>query len=276
MSLLFRYRAGKKYDIDNLKTHKLWMGNPLNFNDPYDCAAQLSLTGRTQFLINTFLSQLLKKNMNLDTDANHINPEVTNLLINELKNKMGKQKWENQEAANFFLNLTFKQLIRYKSVACFNPSNQSVTMWSYYSDYHKGFCIAYDSDDLKKIGTLNPVSYSDDFNIFYVTMNTNLNDKDSYFKKVIDKLILTKASGWSQEHEWRLIVNSDHPMSDDEEGFSIDSPKPIAIYVGCNADKNKNDIKEEIANIAVADKIPVYQMKTIEGSFKLDSSERIC
>jgi hypothetical protein len=58
---------------------------------------------------------------------------------------------------------------------------------------------------------------------------------------------------WSYEREWRIVISES-----EYDKFNFDTPKPKAIYLGCNIIKSN---KDEIISIANNMDIPVFQMQ---------------
>lgn len=112
-----------------------------------------------------------------------------------------------------------EQVISSFYIACFCESVLKDTMWSYYANNHKGFCIEYYFNSFESPQFIFPVVYKDSKKIDI----NNLDESEMY------KSILTKYSDWSKEDEWRIAL----PYYDEKtDGKVIKQPLPKAIYMG--------------------------------------------
>ena len=48
-------------------------------------------------------------------------------------------------------------------IACFSETYDSLLMWSHYADYHRGICLEYSYEEIKKLVPFCPVVYTDNF-----------------------------------------------------------------------------------------------------------------
>ena len=107
------------------------------------------------------------------------------------------------------------------------PDN--VLMWAYYGDSHKGFCIAYDLEQLEKSEeyafdvNLAKVEYTESYPILSLD---KLGNKDEMIKTIIS----SKSIDWKHENEIRLIYEHSG-----EHRFNKHAIK--AIYFGLQMDK---------------------------------------
>ncbi|AVQ40483.1 hypothetical protein C7M56_18075 [Clostridium botulinum] len=127
----------------------------------------------------------------------------------------------------------------------------SLLMWSHYTNSHSGFCIEYDFTQINNVcSELHPVFY--DNKIIDITQYYKYKNQDLF--KVA---ILNKSTEWSYENEWRIVE-----YNSISEGVSINVPKPIALYFGCNM------LPEHICMLSkIADKLNIdkYVMVDIRG-----------
>jgi hypothetical protein len=83
-------------------------------------------------------------------------------------------------------------------VTCFSETVDDLLMWGHYADGHRGFCLEFDTAD-PLLGSVKQVRYSDQFPKLDVTAITS-----KKFDQIMH-LLLTKASHWSYEREWRAF-----------------------------------------------------------------------
>lgn len=135
----------------------------------------------------------------------------------------------------------------------------SETMWSYYGNSHKGFCIAYDLDAFSKaedfdiIETLE-IKYQDNSPIIYS------NDSIEIIRQ---KLFGRKSTAWNKENEVRLLFNSSGLKN-------IPSNAIIAIFFGLNMPlKYRQEIIHGLENT----NIEFFQIETIPNCYKLKATK---
>lgn len=136
------------------------------------------------------------------------------------------------------------------------PDN--VLMWAYYGDSHKGFCIAYDLEQLEKSEeyafdvNLAKVEYTESYPILSLD---KLGNKDEMIKTIIS----SKSIDWKHENEIRLIYEHSG-----EHRFNKHAIK--AIYFGLQMDKKNIDT---IINGLDGIDVKFYQMERVPYSYKL-------
>lgn len=146
-----------------------------------------------------------------------------------------------------------EQIISSFYIACFCESVQKDTMWSYYANNHKGFCIKYYFHSFESPQFVFPVIYKDSKRI----------DIDNLDESIMYKSILTKYSEWSKEDEWRIIL----PYYDKKDrGKVIRQPLPKAIYMGVDIEKPLRDF---LRQYCIDKDIELYQMEVDRDKRKL-------
>lgn len=131
---------------------------------------------------------------------------------------------------------------KYK-MSCFCEEWDSILMWSYYANKHKGVCLEFDVSKLDKsynlFEKLRPVHYS--------LTRPPISDSVPEDRA---RCLLTKAAVWGHEHEWRLI------LSTTQEWLSFDCIS--AVYFGLRTDFSQKNISELI-NLADKKGISKYK-----------------
>ena len=170
---------------------------------------------------------------------------------------------------------------RTATIACFSETIKSVTMWSHYADYHKGFVLEYDlrptlSNGIPNVG-IYPVIYDDKrydgtqyiLWEFLRMLGVKLPNPDtlSYIK-----CALHKSSQWEYEKEWRLIDSNlrDNIISENKTWVSL---KPTAIYYGTNI---SSDNKNRLHSIAQGKNLKEYNMYIDYAFDKYEMQYREC
>lgn len=152
-----------------------------------------------------------------------------------------------EEIAEKFVNMNTEMRNRQR-IFCMSESPYIDSMWAYYGNDNKGFCIEYDFnkgkslDSNKKRVLLNlfRVKYTSKKSSFsFVDMLEELiiNGKQDYNnivqinQRIFDQ-VLTKNKVWSNEKEWRIVVSTDVNR------FDVDLVS--AIYIDIDMIKEEN------------------------------------
>jgi hypothetical protein len=285
-SKLFKYFSFSKWSeeiLGSLQTDRIWISNPDTMNDPYDSALY--------FVKNDIANKLLKEDfdgfkLQIKMDKWFSEDEIKEVrksndmqkkIVEMLQINHPEQSEKIQKVASLMENFQDKiheetlsqfnkKLKSSLKLTCFSEKNDSLLMWSHYTDSHKGFCVEYNFNSLGYYEFPNrflfPVYYTD--KLFDVTA--------ILLQKTISASLLPllaalyKSSEWSYEHEWRLIIP--FGLIQDDSYYQIISAS--AIYLGSRiTDGNK----EKLLMIGRKKNIPVFQMKLISSSFKLESNQ---
>lgn len=139
------------------------------------------------------------------------------------------------------------------------PSSE--TMWTYYANSHRGFCIAYDLDVM--ISSKSPnfdlvdcleIKYQDNSPIIYSSDSVDVM-REKHFGR--------KSVSWKRENEIRLIFNNS--------GLKyIPHNAIVAIYFGLNIPLE--DRQEIMSGLDGID-INFYQIETIPNCYKLKATK---
>lgn len=285
---IFKYRAINDYSLQNLKSDTVWLCPPSEYNDPYDCAITFSTEKIQSFKIIENLDETLSKSgLNKTLTEEQIESlrastdpmmDMIPMVFQKEKNLPPEKHGQFKDFIKGFLDKNNREMIQKfnkglqeRMVVCsFSETNESIVMWGHYSANHTGFCVEYDltkmAPDDMRLRVLFPVVYSQE-----------LFDASKYFQqastgKGFNNLFniaaaMHKAPEWQYEKEWRFI----HPFEKTLVNVNYPMPTPSAVYVGSRISP---DNKEKIKSIALAKKIPVYQMHLSEREFKLVSENQ--
>lgn len=325
---LFKYYSPTSDNILDIENQRLWLSNPNFFNDPFDCnigydseryernrlikfmedtafvdsdfkngftieekhKVQRSYLGETIYLSKKYERYYDVKRKILESKSKEYRDKVNKYLRNKLEQidfKIEKLKNTNIRVA------CFSELDKYEEFY-----NQ-ILMWSHYADNHKGFCVEYDLEPLKKKiefttgenefytekgkylderniaiikAGLFPVEYtSNRVNIPVSKLDQIHFDEEGQIKynnsldELIYKTFIVKSSNWSYEKEWRIII--DEKVSN---YFNFKIPFPFAktIFLGCKA---SNELIETMIKIGKEIKAEVLLMQTDGKKFVLNS-----
>lgn len=128
-------------------------------------------------------------------------------------------------------------------------------MWSHYANFHKGFLLEYDLDEIRNFvdgkGVICPIEYKKTFK--------KIGTLESSFTDIIIDNFLTKVEDWNYENEWRIIGIK---MT----GLQKFIP-PKKVYLGC---KMETGTRKRVKEICKKKHIPIYEMIMDESEYKLN------
>ena len=164
-------------------------------------------------------------------------------------------------------------------ISSFTTSPYLVRMWSTYANYHKGFCIEYDSSHYNPQDKVNntiyhntlPAIYTDDIvdtsemqSRYLSTPGYTEQDMwDSFFHG-----LLRKSTLWKDQNEWRYILPSSRTrdIEKDKQGFSTPYLKISKVYIGKKMPMRQRKQLIELCNklnipyVGVTNNPKVYEM----------------
>ena len=296
---LFRYRNCSEMSVEAFENDKVYALTADMFNDPYDMLLRFDIEA-VKNMFNSLLSNesfyrlkdVLGKGKTLpdivkqNFDQENIS-QIKNIVLSitndsEIDSFVSNRRNEVMDMVDLYFPLlaTFVNK-RTATISCFSETIKSVTMWSHYADYHKGFVLEYDlrptlSNGIPNVG-IYPVIYDDKrydgtqyiLWEFLRMLGVKLPNPDtlSYIK-----CALHKSSQWEYEKEWRLIDSNlrDNIISENKTWVSL---KPTAIYYGTNI---SSDNKNRLHSIAQGKNLKEYNMYIDYAFEKYEMQYREC
>ncbi|WMN86249.1 DUF2971 domain-containing protein [Vibrio parahaemolyticus] len=274
--LLYKYRAVNEYSLKNLEEDSIWLSDPRNFNDPYDCSFKKTDEldpYDPRVVIDMALSSGIitsEDHDSIDAILSSDNPTTTLMELSypdrpeyakTIGDALSATIKEHGLGIISELSENMKQAFK---VCCFSENPTSILMWSHYADYHKGFCIAYDFGELGnedlRTRMLYPAIYSN-----------NMFDASGIFSKnktvnnilYINQAALIKSREWEYEKEWRLVFSNG--ILNEEMGYLV--PKAKYVILGSKIAKEDAD---KIMEICDRKGIEVKQMQMSPVRYELD------
>lgn len=282
-SSIFKYREVNENSIKNLEEDTIWLADPSNFNDPYDCAHTVDFSAINKKSETGFFATFMEERgsdlnlsdqqkRNLFASKNPIDDLIDILLVEETP-----EKKEGIKAALISVQNKMHEdlaLANSKSIASsfklcsFSERNDSMLMWAHYAYYHQGFCIEYDLESIPysdyRRRFLYPTIYSNE--MFDATEHLMKGVEDESFNNLhLSLSALVKAKDWEYEKEWRLVFANGIFKS--ERAYHIGKPKEV--YLGT---KISQENQERLVEICTRRNIPVRKMKAHHSLFKLEPS----
>ncbi len=316
-SSLFKYRTMDKkgHTLDLISEDKIYLSKPSNFNDPFDCALNITTKSMDNDYIREILSDYdlsilkrfnftskelykLKKSKRFIHDISKLyvkkiypnykkNLEKYNGLVNNLENKIMDS------------HLNLEKIKNHIYLTCFSEINDSILMWSHYTHNHEGICIEYNFKELNFNNPLTrytfPVIYSDnvlDFGEFLPNSNKEFeNIMEKYMdginpNDISDGLVLPEMSNNRNNMAiFAVALNKSKDWDYEKEWryillhkTALNPPKFIDVPKpkAIFLGAKINDInKEKIIEIGKKRNINVYQMKLKLGTYFLESYQLI-
>lgn len=278
---LFRYRSCTEKQIDAFQKDIIYAVSADLFNDPYDTLVRYDLDGIKDY-VNALLESntlvQLKKYLEEGNDfANNMKDSFPKGMVENIKAQILATDFEEKKVFLTAYKTQMLQMIdflyplladvskRFVSIACFCESVQSITMWSHYADYHKGFALEYEmrptlTKGIKEGVGLYPVIYDDvryDASQYMAWAFLKMFGINAPNPDVLShtKCALHKSRQWEYENEWRLV---DYSMRNYlVENVTSINYKPTAIYYGVHI---ANENKERLHSIAKAKGIAEFDM----------------
>lgn len=288
---LYRYRSVNPNNIEALKSDSVYTVTADRFNDPYNSLIQYDIDSIEKIIKATanadFMAALrdLVKSNSLHSEIPNFFPNgefdqaFNNLLKTDLTNKNEINQRLISMANNIIafirviIPIAAQQIRNSVTYACFSEKVDSITMWSHYADYHKGFALGYNNQNLS-FDALNKVSCGL-FPITYDNVRYNANSFVAWAiynvfgikMKQPDRLAnikvgLQKSTDWSYENEWRLIctVPLQERAKPDATPITI---CPNEIYYGSRISQEDKMLLHEIA---LDKKLSEYEMSIDNAS----------
>lgn len=227
---LFKYRAFDKNDYwkSNLERNELWLSNASKFNDPFDSV----LISKT----DSFFEDEAQR-IELMKNDDKIDPKILK-SYQEAFSYMQENKeimYEKNKTNSYIHN-----------VGSLSETNQSILMWSHYSENHEGMCIEYAIDELSNDDIISISLYP----VFYQNVDKDTpEDKTNGIKLYKTFAVLRKRQEWNYEKEWRIIFPA-------IEGNKVIMPRIKSVYLGCKIN-NKN--LQEVMRISKAKGFDIYK-----------------
>lgn len=288
---LYRYREVSGNSIDALENDKFVTVSATKFNDPYD-----TLVAYNPEDIKKYLQELLSDELLIELKSMVQSPRK-NIILGHFSRKLNESckkyeqeilKCESKNAlADCIYNLISTKIFRdkiisplkdvlkgYATMGCLCERNDSILMWSHYTNSHQGFLLEYDTLGLLETSAnsdalLLPVDYAPfRYNATELVLSNILRLiglnmlKWNRFEVLMS--MIRKSDEWAYENEWRVIrlPQKQDDIHNDVEFFIY---KPKAIYYGANMSKND---RMKLHTIALRKGIPEYEMFLDETSPK--------
>ena len=234
---IFQYRAGEEEHIAAFAEGKVYLSDPVRFNDPTDGLCYVDLD------------------------------DVIEETMLEEEGGADDQLRKAIRLGNNALELTSK-LRRQVRISCFSETIDSDLMWSHYANMQRGFALRYSTKNLRFPDCdvcCNPFCHSQGFPLYPVLYRDRKSDITEYalFRAKCEMQgidpetelpipllpLIQKRRVWSYEREWRIVC-----QNKDVEYFNM---VPDAVFLGPLIEE---DTAVRLYEIAKDRGIPIFKM----------------
>lgn len=184
--LLYKYGAFTQWTHAIFQNSELYFQSADNFNDPFDSTVRIELEGSKQLRKRFFAEFSRRYDPNLDRRKFlEYQRKFTNFLWDDVFREGMEKTWLKKRAQ--------------MGVCCMTENKDNILMWAHYANCHKGFCLEFQTDN-PFFSNAHPVGYS--------TTLPRVNILEQDWDEVTSQHaggLLTKATEWCYEKEWRII-----------------------------------------------------------------------
>lgn len=236
---------------DVLLRSQLWLSAPQDFNDPFDCQAEMIEE-----------KNALKRRIKVDQILRRFEPNLSGL-----KRKRRVDQLMTRAPSEWFetISKVIQDDVRSLGVVCFSDNPRSLLMWSHYARNHTGICYQYESlNDLNLFVRAMQVEYTK----IYPTFNAfTYRDDDSI------KMLLTKYKDWEYEKERRIVAPGGAHR------YLSFSPSALTgVILGARTTDSEISALLEIIKAREAQELPrirVFQIRQHRSSYRLTIHRKI-
>ncbi len=209
---------------------RLYFPSVLEFNDPFDGKPFVILDGNEQ-QVATYVRRVSGSRLQQLSrqQRRQRQREMTKVIL-----RKDGIDLEHQRSLLF-------EVLSSVGVYCLSELNNNILMWSHYANSHKGYCLVFRSQVIRRASGIAqftasalPIIYSSD----YPTIN-NIVDSDD---ERLNKTLLTKSDDWKYEKEWRSIDYLDGPGPKD-----IDPSFLVGVIFGCSISSDDEMILRDLS-----------------------------
>ncbi len=233
---LYKYFSNIDYAISSIQNRTIHLDDPETYNDPFDGVflhtryTDLSTEESYQKIITVLYKCIITATQAVPTpEHNSVLKAMLPFMLSINLEQMGctaypistgvRLVYDSLDCTGFTfedfcntINIGYQHINPFVpldcKITCFSEIHDSILMWSYYANNHKGVCIEYD---------LSRLDLSDSINQNIIQCLT----KVQYSPLRADRLIgiddtsylhflISKADVWSHEQEWRIVCESEN------------------------------------------------------------------
>jgi hypothetical protein len=207
--------------IQILSANSIYLPSPKQLNDPFEFSAKI------------------KQDYN-DSERQEILDIVSKTRLGLSEEQFDKttdkrSEMAKTEAFTYIASLELKGVLKYlyefSGVTCLTAHYDDPLLWAHYADSHKGVCLVFNriGKPCPLIDEALPVIYKDELvelDFFEYLKRSDL------FSETIDELFYTKHSKWAYEKEWRVVIPSTRPLTEEERTIAFHPSNLCKIILG--------------------------------------------
>lgn len=221
---LYKYKSFSVDSLDLLISDKLFFADPTSFNDPLDCNPSVKDNINNVNLLEDILRKLCIDSQRKELEIAAAKIKYKGVRTLEKIDSLGEQAAQSllgriSEYVDMFGDSHIDSLVHHiknllltnytNGILSLAKNNNCPLMWSHYADQHKGFCIGYDVS-VNQFDNIFPLNYGGKRfitteQIHDMLFNSNDDIKAAAKKEIDDVVLLSKASSWNYENEYRVI-----------------------------------------------------------------------
>ena len=235
---LYKYQSLSAYSLAALVMRTIWLAKPSTFNDPFDCGITLDRRKYKDSVLHAISAAIE------GADSKGADHEKLGAL------------WPGDKEAFELLRKNVLELVQNMGVCSFSAVGDHMLMWSHYAQHHRGFCVEYDSREGTTLRNLaHEVRYQDEA--------PSLGAADFAAEKRVeafDNMWLTKATCWSYEQEWRVL------MKEGNRSYAVPSDV-LSIIFGARMPQSEREMVRN--SLQSQPSIAFKEARLVEGQFRL-------
>ena len=258
---IFKYcHLNNNNHMDNFIKNQIWLSNPLNFNDPYDCDLPFDYDCSKEEVHNFFID------IRHRYSSKPVNEIFTNLPDNweqmdeeDIIENLAEFNSHNEDSLKEHAEPAITSIIEKMGVFCLSKDPSNTLMWSHYSKKHTGVCLMFDIEsDIDLFTDPIKIQYKEKYKKFnLIREGADSPEFKQYFFGI-------KSSDWAYEKEIRFIKKQKR----------LYSFKPMAlkgIIFGLNtSDIDSKCIKNYCMNSEKYSHIKFHNAKQVDGIFDIE------
>ncbi len=287
---LYKYYSRAEYAIDSIKNRRIHLDNPRTFNDPFEAAFRCNFysdlptiesQSKVWSKVHVYIATVAKKHpchmynemiaammafmIKNDVELWKENYPIC-LTVRKIYDLLNSSDFSFEDFCNA-INLGFAETdgLLYVSckMSCFSEVKDSILMWSYYANCHKGICVEYDLSKLDSSILLNQQIVENISKVHYSPIRADVLPSSEASEL---NFLTSKAEVWSHEHEWRIICETK------EEYLPFDCVS--AVYIGSNFDTNTSKYQKLITAVNTYSSLNIYKCKLNNEKYQIDFEEK--
>ena len=225
---LYRYRPNLKWTLEEIRTGRIHISDMSEQNDPFDSSYAISdeELEREIYPAGTLLKAIRCFDIS-DDETEILSGMDSDGDISVIEFVKTVSPWIKVPEQRIFARIKYLlgNILRHHGfgykIACFSERKNSIPMWAYYADRHRGICLEYDVSRLPPESELRQA--------FCKIHYSEYRPRDRYG----EYSLVVKSAQWSHEQEWRLICKTE------EDHITV--PCLSAVYLGTRFDAAEVD-----------------------------------